>query len=299
MKNLILKLAFVVLALAPALKAESALQCTSLFSKSFKTTDFSIHVEGKKQSDQFLNLAHAELVANDDPARLTSILEAIVDQGFNSISTDDRNFIITFRQNSSLLRSIFQTSDKTHVSPEKFGKFVRDLGILKDFLLMNDAAQTEEKAQQILNKYSTLDFNEILKDARPASKKSVRKYFQRIIGETIQIMDQSVMTIDEVHEVRKNLRDILRYLQLQQQVMLTRNIQPTDEMMAATSFLKKTNTKLGAICDDYAAQILKDKDKLKPKNERITKKTMVAFPAELRPRVENFLNNYEILLPIE
>lgn len=283
----------VLLSVAPVLHVQAnALQCKELFPKVYKTQEFVISIEGKNQSKEFLAKAHDNLIAQDDPIELNIILNKISEYGAQSLTPEQTEFIFKFRQNSSLLRSIFQTSDKTHVSPDKFARFVKDFGVLKDFLLMKDNENVQLMAIDILKKYSDLNFKKLIKKARPASKKSVALYFNSILENAKKIMDKGTMTIDEVHDVRKHLRDVLRYMQIERDLAVEAGKPVSTEKEDAIHFLKKLNTQLGFVCDQYAAQILNDKDSTQP--DRITKKTLVEFPSELRPKVEHFLNLYTI-----
>lgn len=288
-----LTLALILIASPLVLHAQATVvQCKELFSKDYKTQDFVISIEGKKQSKLFLEKAHENLIAENDPVQLNVILNKMSDYGVPSLSIEQRNFIFKFRQNSSLLRSIFQTSDKNHLSPNKFGRFVKDFGVLKDFLMMNDSENAQIMAIDILKKYSDLDFKKLIKKAQPASKKSVALYFNGILENAKKIMSKSVMTIDEVHDVRKHLRDVLRYIQIERDLAIEGEKEISAEKEDAIYFLKKLNTKLGFVCDDYAAQILRDQNSGSP--DRVTKKTLVEFPVELRPKVEHFLNLYVV-----
>lgn len=289
-------LAAVFLALSiPLLSSANDNQCVDLFAKTYKANDFLISIEGKKQSKRFLESAHSELIANDDPAQLKVVLSIISDLGVPALTPEQRQFIFTFRQNSSMLRSIFQTSDKRHLSPEKFGKFVRDFGVLKDFLLMEDDQNAQLSAIKIIEKYDDLNFEKVLKHVKPASKRSVAEYFKRILEHSKDIMSKSMMTVDEVHDVRKHLRDVLRFLQVEKDLTLEREESLSEEKENAISFLKKLNTKLGFVCDEHAAQILREKDLRGP--FKFTKKTLVVFPEDLRPKVEHFLAHYRIEIP--
>lgn len=268
--------------------------CAKLFEKNYKVSEFTIAISGKKQSEKYLIAAHNHLTTNFEISKINKILKIIKDTGLENLDENQRKLIIKFRQNSSFLRSIFQTSSKKHKSPSDFAGFVRDFGTLKDLLLMEDSNRAKEQARKILKKYSELDFDALIADTTPASKKSVKKYFKEILKDTAVIMFKGETTVDEVHDVRKNLRDILRYMQIQNEVSFAKNseskalslsqnadIQDTPQIV----FLKKINTKLGEICDEYAAQILKGE---------ITDGTIVQFPEKIRPRVEYFLEHYKI-----
>ena len=254
------------------------LLCSDLFSKTYAVNEFVISISGKKQSEIFLLQAHNNLTSNFDRATLRQILKTIKKSGLTDLTEEQKEFIIKFRQNTSFLRSIFQTSDEQHESPKQFADFVRDFGVLKDLLLMEDSFSAKHQAKKILHKYSDLDFDELLQDSTPASKKSVKKYFKSILENTEKIMNLETITVDQVHEVRKNLRDVLRYMQIQNEVA---NAVDSPQIL----FLKKINSKLGEICDENAALILKGE---------VTEDTAFDFPVKIRPRVEYFLKNYKI-----
>lgn len=268
--------------------------CSKLFEKSYKASEFIIAIGGKKQSEEYLAAAHNNLTSSFEISNLNEVLKIIKDSGLENLTLKQRKLIIKFRQNSSFLRSIFQTSSKKHKSPAEFADFVRDFGVLKDLLLMEDSPRAKEQAQKILEDYSELDFDALIRDIAPASKKSAKKYFKEILKDTAVIMSKNEMTIDEVHDVRKNLRDVLRYMQIQNEVGFAKTagskivslnqrteIQDTQQI----EFLKKINAKLGEICDEYAARILRGE---------LSDYTIVQFPEKIRPRVEYFLALYRI-----
>lgn len=268
--------------------------CGELFEKTYKTSEFIISIGGKKQSEKYLAAAQNNLTTNFEILKINQIVKQIKKSGLEKLTPNQQKMIIKFRQNSSFLRSIFQTSEKTHQSPSEFADFVRDFGVLKDLLILNNSDAAREKAKKILKKYSELDFEALLDDAEPASKKSVKKYFKELLKDTKEIMAKSEITVDEVHDVRKNLRDVLRYMQIQNEVefakasgskvlSLGQNAELQDTIQI--EFLKKTNSKLGEVCDEYAAKILKGE---------ISDDTVVEFPERIRPRVEYFLERYQI-----
>ena len=288
---------FLILALtllAPSGSVAQAMACEQLFEKTYKATEFIIYAKGKKQSKNYLELAHENLTSTLQLSNLTAVLKQIKHKGIEDLTKEERKFIIKFRQNSSFLRSMFQTSDESHASPKEFANFVRDFGVLKDYLLMNDEAGASQTAKIILKKYKNIDFDSLLKDITPASKKSVKKYFKAILHETKEIMAKSAMTYDEIHDVRKNLRDVLRYMQITNEVAHTKatsgkfkNLNQAAELQDTVQmeFLKKINEKLGEICDENAARLLR---------AEISENTLTEFPEKIRPRVEYFLDHFQI-----
>ena len=263
------------LLLPSTVKAER-LECADLFPSPYKAEGFIIQLLGKKQSKNYLNLAHENLLSSFELSDLIVILSKIKNEGTNNLTAEDKDFIIKFRQNTSFLRSVFQFSDERHESPTLYGNFVRDFGILKDYILLNDNDGAQHTAKEILRKYSDLDFENLMDDAKPASKKSLKNYFSDILKDTHQIMNKKTVTVEEIHDVRKNLRDILRYMQISNEM---------ESDSPQIEFLKKTNEKLGEISDENSARILQGE---------ITDETVLKIPEKIRARVEYFLENYEL-----
>ena len=271
-----------------AAQAQAGGMCVNLFeTKEYKVQEFVIQVQSKKESARFLETAHRNLVLNADLAELKTVLMTIRESGLADVTPEQKVLINRFRQDTSFLRSVFQTSSKEHISPEKFAKFVRDFGHLKDMVNIGEGIQAQKAAKKLLKKFIEVDFASLLKDIKPASRKSVKKYFEAIIKDTREIMEKRVMEVDELHDVRKNMRDILRFMQIQSELKLSSDVRLNADKNQGDNeqidFLKKLNKKLGEVCDDYAAQIIRGE---------ITDATLVEFPDKLRSRVEWFLERY-------
>lgn len=270
-------------------------QCLDLFAKEYKTNEFNISITGKKQAAKYLDAAYDNFNITNDFIAANSLLAQISETGTLHLSQEQIKFIIQFRQNTSYLRSVFQTSTLKHKSPKKYAHFVRDFGHLKDMVLINESEKAKSMALHIISKYEHLDFNKLLTDIRPATKKSTKKYFESLIKKTTKIINQDIITVDELHDVRKNMRDILRYLQIQNELQKasqstqsvsinlaqTESSQDSDQIL----FLKKTNNQLGKICDDNAALIIQG---------LLSEKTPVEFPAKIKLRIQHFLEHYRI-----
>jgi hypothetical protein len=263
------------------------LSCKSIFGKEYDIQEFVIDIPGKKQSNFYLKTAHENLVTNANLIELKNILMSIRESGLADITPEQRIIINKFRQDTSFLRSVFQTSSKDHASPEKFGKFVRDFGHLKDMVNMDAGVLAQTAAKKLLKQFVDVDFAKLLTNVEPASRKSVKKYFKAIIKDTQEIMKKQMMTVDELHDVRKNMRDILRFMQIQQELKVNTEVKLTNDKSDADNeqidFLKKLNKKLGEDCDAFATQII---------SGEISKFTVVEFPEKLRGRVEWFLERY-------
>lgn len=264
-----------------------ALACRNLFEpKEYEVKEFIITLNGKKESARFLETAHYNLLANADLVDLKTTLMTIRYTGLAVITPEQKVKINRFRQDTSFLRSVFQTSSKDHASPDKFAKFVRDFGHLKDMVNIGESAQAQRAAKKLIKKFKDVEFEVLLKDIKPASKKSVKAYFEAIIRDTRVIMAKRTMEVDELHDVRKNMRDILRFMQIQHELKsgeVRLNADKNEGDNEQIDFLKKLNKKLGEVCDAYAAQIIKGE---------ITDATLVEFPDKMRTRVEWFLERY-------
>ncbi len=275
------------LALSSLYAQAEALSCKNLFPKEYDVQEFIIQINGKKESERYLETAHTNLINNADLAELKTVLMTIRESGLADITPEQKVMINKFRQDTSFLRSVFQTSSKEHISPEKYAKFVRDFGHLKDMVNIGEGVQAQKAAKKLLKKFAEVDFEGLLKDIKPASRKSVKKYFEAIIKDTREIMSKQVMEVDELHDVRKNMRDILRFMQIQSELKISGevrlNADKNDGDNEQIDFLKKLNKKLGEVCDDYAAQIIRGE---------ISDTTLVEFPEKLRNRVEWFLERY-------
>ncbi|AZZ36532.1 hypothetical protein CIK05_06925 [Bdellovibrio sp. qaytius] len=265
-----------------------ALSCKDLFAdKEYDVKEFVINLNGKKESTRLLNIAHVNLISNADVIELKTALLTIADSGLTELTREQVVMINKFRQDTSFMRSVFQTNSKEHISPRKYATFVRDFGHLKDMVNINEGAQAKDAAQKLLLKFAQLDLDTLLKDIKPASKKSVKKYFKAVIKNTRRIMKKYSMEVDELHDVRKNMRDILRFMQAQNELngdgKINLSAGERSDDTAQIDFLKKLNRKLGEVCDDYAAQIIRGE---------ITDTTLVEFPEKMRSRVEWFLERY-------
>lgn len=261
--------------------ATTNFSCQNLFNetaKTYKVSEFIIPITKKKESKRLLEISHEKLMLNTDLLELKNILLLINESGLSLMTPAHKVTINKFRQNTSFMRSVFQTVSETHQSPKKFAQFVRDFGHLKDMVNINESAQAQKASKKLLKKFVDLDFNLLLADAKPASQKSIHKYFKSIISQTQTIMTKKQMEIDELHTVRKNMRDILRYLQIQNES------NPDTE---AIQFLKKFNHKLGELCDSYAHQIIRGE---------LSEKSIVEFPENLRNKVDWFLAHHHYSL---
>ncbi|MFN3697797.1 MAG: hypothetical protein ACK4VO_10190 [Pseudobdellovibrio sp.] len=270
------------------------LRCENLFAN-YKVQQFEINIKGKSQAKQYLEVAFENLSIESQTESAEVLLLQISQEGTLSLSDEQKKFITHFRQNSSYMRSVFQTSSLKHRSPKDFANFVRDFGHLKDMILINESEKAKRMSSRILAKYDFIDFKKILKNVKPATRKSTTKYFKSIVKSTNRILAQPYVTVDELHDVRKNLRDILRYLQIQNEVghLIHEKSEKTYQLGQDDSihdtpeilFLKKTNRQLGKICDENAGLIIQG---------QLFEDTVIEFPEKLKTRVQYIIQNLQI-----
>jgi len=295
LKNILLTPILPVIYLASfAAKATPTNMCENLFT-SYKVPSFEIAVQGKKSAQKYIEVAFENLNIESQTELAQSLLLQIAEEGTSTLTLEQKKFISQFRQNSSYMRSVFQTSSLKHRSPKYFANFVRDFGHLKDMVLIEESDKAQKMSIRILAKYDLIDFKKMLKNVKPATRKSTFNYFKSIIKSTTKILSQPYVTVDDLHDVRKNLRDVLRYLQIQNEVghLLSENtsvdyqlgqddsVNDTPEIL----FLKKTNRQLGKICDENAGLIIQG---------QLSEDTIIEFPPKLKMRVQYIIQNFKI-----
>lgn len=282
-----------------------AMTCAKLL-QSKTPSEFVIPLPRTEILNTEIRAAHSNLIANRRIAAMKNILTNISmnhepPSGPLPAHIDTAQFIMEFRQDSSLLRTLFQSLKKRNPAQKEFIKFVRDFGILKDLIIMNDPDGARVMAKSLLNKYSDLNFESLIIQYRTSSKKELRIYFENLVERTRSIMDKvphdqdatsltnakGAVTIDEVHEVRKSLRDVLRFMELQATSTIewtaTSPTTPRIDYSIQISYLKKINSSLGKICDQNAAKILAGD---------LTKESLIPFPHKLIAPINYFLQTY-------
>lgn len=269
--------------------AADTIQCKKLL-KPGPPAEFIIPLPSSEIQKNNIISQHSNLIANERIATMRDLLIAISTgqispSGPLHSQTETAQFIFDFRQDSSLLRTLFQSLKKRNSAQKEFIKFVRDFGILKDLVMTNDTEGARSTAQGILDTYSNLNFEKLVDTYQTSSRDELRFHFQKLIRKTQDIMDKlplvqdetsplglrNSVTVGELHEVRKSLRDILRFMELETSY--------SDQI----SFLKKINSRLGKICDQNASQILAGE---------LTQKSPTEFPPKLIQPINHFLQTY-------
>lgn len=295
LKNKFVPVILTVIYLAPLTASALSTMCENLFI-SYKVASFEIAVQGKKSAQNYIEIAFDNLNIDSQTELAQDLLLQIAQEGSSNLTDEQRKFISQFRQNSSYMRSVLQTSSLKHRSPKDFADFVRDFGHLKDMVLIDESEKAQKMSSRILAKYDLVNFKRMLKKIKPATRQSTFKYFKSIIKSTNKILSQPYVTVDDLHDVRKNLRDILRYLQIQNEVgHLINGNKSVDYHLGQDDsthdtpeilFLKKTNRQLGKICDENAGLIIQG---------QLSEDTIIEFPAKLKIKVQYIMQNLRIL----
>jgi len=285
MKNLLV-LCFILSSTAPALAKRA--QCTELFVRGYSVEAFYIPLATKKQSKKFFKLAAERVTERASFDEIMELVALIASPTARELTIAQKDLILNFRQDTSFLRTAFQLNREKHDSPNKFGNFVRDFGKMKDALLINDRQIASRLAQDISDKYIDMDIYAQLDKVSYSGKKSTQKYLKKQIKTIRSLAVRKNIVVDEFHDIRKAVREILRYLQLHQELaQSTQNkadaalanavklTDPDQTMAEQIKFLKKFNQQLGEICDENAGLILQ---------ARLTKHSQVEFPQKLREK---------------
>lgn len=202
----------------------------------------------------------------------------------------DIHFAELFRRDASVLRSMFYSLAKRTSQQKKFVKFVRDFGILKDILVklkedfgkewdkeqdderlspedrLSLEAKAQAKADSILSEYSDIVFGDLIDKFNASSPAELEAFFKFRAEKVKEIMDKieidptqpksteisNFLTIDDVHTVRKNLRDILRFMQISKLIAKSNEEEVSPSLSKQIKYLDKIDSELGPICDEHA-----------------------------------------------
>lgn len=322
MRNKCIILFLTVSYISLSLSAES-FSCLTQYLKTLTPNEFTLQLVNQKESKHILTMIYNQFLTDLDDLtikRLKTLLEKIQSSPQHELTEIEIKELSDLRKSSSLLRSAFELFSTDHSIPEKFNMFVVKLGGVKDYLetdpneSKDDPETTQVKASQQMKAHqnvivkiiklkeslSQIDFKKLIRDSSPASLTSSSAYFKQIIEQTESIIKQATdVKVDEVHQVRKNLRNILRFMELTFERERYSNKQKNSMLKDFTTsrqnsrlsqiiYLKDLNTQLGEITDKYARERLA---------ETITKHDLVNFPEEILPKVVYFLENLKIITP--
>lgn len=259
-----------------AVQAKPA-QCRELFAKNYAVDSFYIPLTTKKESKKFVNYAVDRVMDRASLDEILDLVALISVSGTVHLTEMHKKLILDFRQDTSLLRTAFQVNGNKHEGPGQFANFVRDFGKMKDAILINETQIARERALVILKKYVDLDIYAELDKVSYSSKKSTQKYLKKQVKTIRALAIRKNITVDEFHDIRKAVREILRYLQIHQEVNQAQINNKTDQdtQSVQIKFLKKFNQQLGEICDENAGLILQG---------RLRKNSEVEFPDKLREK---------------
>ncbi len=299
-----------------SLRAES-FSCITHYLKTLAPREFTLQLVNEQDSKQLLRTTYDQFLTELDNLTvkgLKTLLEKIRSNPQHELTEMEIKSISNLRKSSSLLRSAFQLFSINHSIPEEFNVFVVKLGGVKDYLETDPNESNADPAALKLTTYknsiskiikleeslSQINFKKLINDSKPATLDSSFHFFQQIIEQTKSIIKKATnVKVDEVHQVRKNLRNILRFMELtferQQNSNKQKNFLPneitTSQQISRLSqiiYLKYLNTQLGEITDKYARERMA---------ETITKHDLVNFPEEILPKVVYFLDRLKVIPP--
>ena len=222
-----------------------------------------------------------------DEARFYSVYLTLVElkeEGLTALSQEQIKILIQFRQDISFLRSSYELLSDDHKSPKKFDAFVKAFGKLKDLILMEDAVNAQDMATVVLQNFEIEQFKKLVVDKELASKKSIKTYVKSTLLETERLLHKKITSVDQVHTIRKSLRNIYRYLEIQKDV-LEMSASELENFKYQLKYLKKINEELGQICDQNAMLIL---------SGHIKKDYPYVIPYRIHLQIDYFLKKYNI-----
>lgn len=299
-----------------SLRAEP-FSCITHYLKTLTPNEFTLQLVNREESKQILTMTYDQFLTElgDLPVeRLKTLLEIIKSKHHHELTAMEIKALSDLRKSSSQLRSAFELFTLDHSIPEKFNEFVVKLGGVKDYLETDPKESKDDPTtaqtiayQNIIAKIikleeslSQINFKKLISDSKPATLNSTSIYFKQIIEQTDSIIKQATnIKVDEVHQVRKNLRNILRFMELtferqqisnKQKNFLPNEITASQQISGLSQiiYLKDLNTQLGEITDKYARERLA---------ETITKHDLVNFPEEILQKVIYFLENLKVITP--
>jgi hypothetical protein len=253
-----------------------AKQCESLFKHGQES--FEISILSKKSTLPVFSELKSQVLDQDRFIEIYIILESIKESGLEELTTEDRQKLIQFRQDISFLRSTYETLSKDHKSPKKFDAFVKVFGKLKDLILMNESDKSQALAALIVQNFDMTDFAKLIVEKPLADKKSIKTYIKGKKIEIKKILSRRT-TVDQIHTVRKSMRNLYRYLLIQRDLLVLDEAQAV-QFKYQLKYLKQINEELGIICDTNASLIL---------DGQIKKSFPYKLELSLMQRIEHFI----------
>jgi CHAD domain-containing protein len=205
------------------------------------------------------------------------------DSGLKEITNEERQKLIQFRQDISFLRSAYETLSKDHKSPKKFDTFVKVFGKLKDLILMNDSEKSQALATLVVQSFDFSTFSKLVVEKPMAQKKSIKNYVKDKKTEIKRILNNKT-TVDQIHTLRKSIRNLYRYLLIQKDLVALDETQAL-QFKYQLKYLKQINDELGMICDTNASLIL---------DGQIKKNFPYKLELSLLQRIEYFISVVQV-----
>lgn len=260
----------------------NALQCVELFSI---PTQIEISLLRKSETTPYFNKLRDKSIDKKFYKEVQSVLEEIKINGTKKLTEEQIEVIVEFRQDISFLRSAYEILTEDHKSPKKFNEFVKSFGKLKDLVLMKENTLSKEVAEEILEDVSFKKLEIMLKEEDLANKKSIKIYITEKISTIENLLYKVNRNVDELHTIRKSLRNIYRYMEIQKKIVQM-NQSEKDLFKIQLDYLKQLNKGLGALCDKNATDILAG---------RLEKTDYYEMPVDLYNQIQYFLSKVKIL----
>lgn len=277
-----LRLAFIFITLAFISVEAYALLCTDLFAN--KPPAVNIQVLKKSETQKHFNKLKSKSIDPDLFNVVQLTLTEISRNGTSSLTKEQFESLLEFRKQVSILRSAYEVLSESHRSPKKFDEFVKEIGKIKDLATLKENYRSKKLAGDILETITVKKLNKMLVSNELANRKSIVKYIHAKLDIIKTVLVKTDKTVEEVHDMRKALRNIFRYMEIQKKVL---DLNETDKasLKLQLKHLREINHELGLVCDESAALIL---------SKKLTKKDHLEIPSELYHKINYFITHANV-----
>ena len=174
-----------------------------------------------------------------------------IDKSLNAeANEEDFLYLKKVRRFGLILREGYCLLGSKHASPEPFFLFIKSLGILNDQYWFSP---TKELRKEV----SERNIGNFKLEDPSIENKAFRKYFEKLLSETKELLNEQTLSMKEFHELRKNVRlcaDIM-------QVSAAENYQGGLHWLFSS--LLELSVRLGKEHDEYIKRDLKGEIKYK------------------------------------
>ncbi|MGE3975549.1 MAG: hypothetical protein AB7F59_13570 [Bdellovibrionales bacterium] len=215
--------------------------------------------------------AKAEWMEIYTDEKLISWLEAISEDGSKHLTEERIEEIRRSRVLVQRLRSLYFFLDRRHMPPEDFNEFVKKLGKLKDAIQAGE--KIRKKTKKVLGVIEATQPIETMVFI-PTDRTSFVLFAKQHLKDIMELAEQDVLSFDDHHTLRKNLRDFMNLTRL------LKKTNPSESLLELFTEMKAVDTLLGSAHDALEIEILQS-------TSRSEKEAIEATRIQVEPRVKD------------